>query len=163
MYCLSDYPVRKIVPLPGTHEKEARAILERISKRVGAVVKKHHWTVYKLKEFHPKDGQLLGMNVNQSEILLRLRYGTEFIPYDEVLGTMLHELAHMDIGPHNKAFHGLVESLERDLQTTRPFAPGGRCGGRRQQGTVRDNALRAALRRKHLNQIIPRGYRTPGQ
>lgn len=30
---------------------------------------------------------------------------TSFFSYEHVLGTMLHELTHMEVGPHNKQFY----------------------------------------------------------
>ena len=55
------------------------------------------------------------MNVDCTEIRVRLRYDDEFLEYDDTVGTVLHELAHMEIGPHNAQFYELVESLELEL------------------------------------------------
>lgn len=62
----------------------------------------------------------LGVNWNHgSKICLRLRYPgdkNQFLPYEEVLGTMLHELCHNAIGPHNAAFHELNDTLRDELE-----------------------------------------------
>lgn len=50
---------------------------------------------------------------------MRLRYPgdeNQFLPLDNVVDTMLHELCHMVHGPHNAAFHALWEKL-RDEHT----------------------------------------------
>ena len=63
----------------------------------------------------------LGLNVGGGgggtrEIKLRLRnaYSKDsFLPYTNILGTMLHELCHNHIGPHNESFYGLLEELRK--------------------------------------------------
>jgi hypothetical protein len=60
---------------------------------------------------------LLGLNVNRgAEVKLRLRpdgRDHEFIPYEEVLDTMLHELAHNARGPHDAQFYKLWDELRK--------------------------------------------------
>lgn len=53
------------------------------------------------------------MNRGQ-KILLRLRYPgdrTQFLPIEQVVDTMLHELSHIVHGPHDAKFHALWEQL----------------------------------------------------
>ena len=65
----------------------------------------------------------LGLNVgggegSTREIKLRLRYANSqenFLPYTSILGTMLHELCHNHIGPHNQKFYTLLEELRKVL------------------------------------------------
>lgn len=48
------------------------------------------------------------------EIRVRLRPAradADFLPYESVLGTMLHEVAHNMVGPHNAAFYKLLDEL----------------------------------------------------
>lgn len=56
-----------------------------------------------------------GLNVNRGyKILLRLRYSgdrTQFLPIEQVVDTMLHELAHIVHGPHDGKFHALWDQL----------------------------------------------------
>jgi hypothetical protein len=50
------------------------------------------------------------------EIRLRLRAAGrvgEFLPYESVLGTMLHELAHNIVGPHDTSFYRLLNDLTK--------------------------------------------------
>lgn len=57
----------------------------------------------------------LGLNVNRGwRICLRLRYAedrNQFLPLDQVIDTMLHELCHNVHGPHNSHFHALWDKL----------------------------------------------------
>lgn len=65
----------------------------------------------------PKNPSLLGLNVNHGvHVKLRLRRPNtdwDFYPFDEVLDTMLHELCHNSIGPHNVAFYKLWDDLRK--------------------------------------------------
>lgn len=56
------------------------------------------------------------MNRGQ-KICLRLRYPgdkNQFLPIEQVVDTMLHELSHNVIGPHNAEFHALWDQLRRE-------------------------------------------------
>ena len=65
----------------------------------------------------PKNPRLLGLNVNRGvEVKLRLRRDgrdLDFVPYEEVLDTMLHELAHNARGPHDAQFYKLWDELRK--------------------------------------------------
>lgn len=38
--------------------------------------------------------------------------GTDkFLPYEAIVGTMLHELCHNDVGPHNAQFYKLLDEI----------------------------------------------------
>ncbi len=104
-----------IKSLRGKNKQKSLNMLREIASEIDPICRARGWTVWTLREFHPKNESLLGMNVDCSEVKLRLRYGDEYLSYDEILGTALHELAHMEIGPHNKKFHKLVEELETQL------------------------------------------------
>ncbi|GJP40514.1 hypothetical protein CLOM_g189, partial [Closterium sp. NIES-68] len=57
----------------------------------------------------------LGLNINRGrEIRIRLRPAGKpdsFFPYEHVLGTMLHELTHIERGPHDAKFYKLLDDL----------------------------------------------------
>ncbi|RKP14250.1 WLM domain-containing protein, partial [Piptocephalis cylindrospora] len=95
--------------------ERALALLHRAAEQVRPVMEKRGWKVRRLVEFFPKNGNLLGVNVNHGqEIRLRLRPSrapTTFLPYEDILGTLLHELTHIVHGPHNAAFHALLGVL----------------------------------------------------
>jgi hypothetical protein len=94
-----------------------------------------------------------GLNVNHGEkICLRLRYPgdkNQFLPLEQVVDTMLHELSHNEIGPHNAQFHALWDQLRKEYEglvskgyTGEGFlSDGHKLGGRR---VPRDEARRIA-------------------
>jgi hypothetical protein len=94
-----------------------------------------------------------GLNVNRGEkICLRLRYPgdkNQFLPLEQVVDTMLHELSHNEIGPHNAQFHALWDQLRKEYEglvskgyTGEGFlSDGHKLGGRR---IPRDEARRIA-------------------
>ena len=73
----------------------------------------------------------------------------QFLPLEQVVDTMLHELSHNEIGPHNAAFHALWDQLRKEYEglvskgyTGEGFlSEGHRLGGRR---IPRDEARRIA-------------------
>lgn len=104
------YKVQEITHLKGKpRAAEALELLQRVALQVQPIMRKRQWTVRKLSEFIPKSDNLLGLNVNRgAEVKIRLRPpGQEdsFYSWNHVLGTMLHELCHNKIGPHNAGEH----------------------------------------------------------
>lgn len=41
---------------------------------------------------------------------------SNFFAYEQVLGTLLHELVHIEIGEHNRAFHAMLDTLWREVE-----------------------------------------------
>lgn len=76
-----------------------------------------------LTEFYPKDAKLLGLNVNGGQrVCVRLRAaGSEghFLPYEAILGTLLHELVHIVHGPHKAPFYKLLDEITGESLRTR--------------------------------------------
>lgn len=68
----------------------------------------------------PANPSLLGLNVNRgAEVKIRLRpHGrdSEFFPWEHTLGTMLHELTHNEVGPHNANFYKLLDEITRECE-----------------------------------------------
>lgn len=99
--------------------EEALDILNKVASLVKPIMKKHSFKVGILCEFFPKDGRLLGLNVNHgSKICLRLRSASNdrnFLPMESILGTMLHELTHNKHGPHDQTFYNFLNSLEDEF------------------------------------------------
>jgi len=60
------------------------------------------------------------MNVNQGEkIYIRLRphdHEDAFLPYESLLGTMLHELVHNRFGPHDKKFYRELDEITEECE-----------------------------------------------
>ncbi|KAL4979420.1 WLM domain-containing protein [Aspergillus desertorum] len=120
--------MRGLDPLVGVYqhdrhrprESEALLILRKIASLVKPIMRRRSWRVGTLCEFYPQQRNLLGLNVNGGEkICLRLRYAgdqNQFLPLEQVVDTMLHELCHIVHGPHNQQFHALWNQL-RDEHT----------------------------------------------
>ncbi|KAL8653084.1 MAG: hypothetical protein Q9210_002312 [Variospora velana] len=108
---VSEYQHEKSRP----REAEALQTLRKVASLVKPIMRQRGWRVGVLTEFFPPEQNLLGLNWNRGQkICLRLRYpGDErqFLPLEQVVDTMLHELCHNAHGPHNEAFHNLWNQL----------------------------------------------------
>lgn len=142
---------------------EALQMLKKIASMVKPIMRLRNWRVGVLTEFYPSETGLLGLNVNRGqEICLRLRYPgdeTQFLPLENIVDTMLHELAHIVHGPHDQAFNALWdklrdehEALLRKGYTGEGFlGQGKRLGGRRiPMSEIKRQARAAAERRRDL-------------
>ena len=92
---------------------EALKMLRKIASLVKPIMRKRGWTVQILAEFLPTEQMLLGLNVNRGyRICIRLRYHNNpdlFLPEEQVVDTMLHELCHNVWGDHDSNFHTLCK------------------------------------------------------
>lgn len=142
---------------------EAFEKLKKIASLVKPLMRQRDWRVGTLAEFYPAEHNLLGLNINQGQkICLRLRYpgdDTQFLPIENVVDTMLHELAHNVHGPHDQHFHALWDKLrdEHEALLRKGYAgegflgKGQRLGGQRiPMSEARRQARAAAERRKTL-------------
>ncbi|KAL8738441.1 MAG: hypothetical protein Q9181_000755 [Wetmoreana brouardii] len=102
-------------------EAEALQALRKVASLVKPIMRQRGWRVGILTEFYPPEQNLLGLNWNRGQkICLRLRYpGDErqFLPLEQVVDTMLHELCHNVHGPHNEAFHNLWNQLRDEHES----------------------------------------------
>eukprot|EP01023_Acetabularia_acetabulum_P045179 TRINITY_DN4575_c0_g2_i2.p1 TRINITY_DN4575_c0_g2~~TRINITY_DN4575_c0_g2_i2.p1 ORF type:complete len:281 (+),score=42.24 TRINITY_DN4575_c0_g2_i2:364-1206(+) len=107
--------IKYIQPLKRQKNKdEALEVLKKLACAVKEIMKRYNWSVGLLKEFYPRNTRLLGQNVNRETICIRLRNSYDpdsFLNWENVLKTMLHELVHMRITPHNVAFYKLLDQL----------------------------------------------------
>ncbi|TWU73934.1 hypothetical protein ED733_004429 [Metarhizium rileyi] len=113
--------VGSFVPLATEqHASDALFILKRIASQVKPSMRARGWTVGQLAEFYPSKETLLGRNINRGEtIFLRLRSvedKNQFLPYEDVLDAMLHELAHMVHVSHDQMFQALWDQLRDECQ-----------------------------------------------
>ncbi|KAL8991799.1 MAG: hypothetical protein Q9169_007638 [Polycauliona sp. 2 TL-2023] len=148
---VSEYQHEKTRP----READALQTLRKIASLVKPIMRQRGWRVSILTEFYPPEQNLLGLNWNRGQkICLRLRYpGDErqFLPLEQVVDTMLHELCHNVHGPHNEAFHNLWnqlrdehESLLRKGYTGEGFLSEGRKLGGSTQRIPKHEAQRRA-------------------
>jgi len=98
----------------------AKDLLERLIATTAKVVLNRKWSVKILKEFYPKNSSLLGLNVNAgSSIMIRLREAKDmqvFLPWNSILGTMIHELIHNEIGEHSAEFYTLMDKVYDEVE-----------------------------------------------
>ncbi|KAL0095359.1 WLM-domain-containing protein [Phycomyces blakesleeanus] len=100
-------------------EDQALDILKRVASQVEPILTKRAWKVTHLQEFFPSNPNLLGTNVNRGHTInlrLRLHYDDKlFLDYEDILGTMLHELVHIVRAPHDATFYKMLEELNQEL------------------------------------------------
>ena len=143
--------------------RRALAMLQRVARRAHGIMRRHGWVVDELTELPPPRGraELWGDNLNRGErvrLLLRSNSGrrgaVRWMDEDQVFATFLHELAHMEIGPHDARFYALLETLkdEAALRMASDFIVCGRCvgggAGASRATSPRNAAARAAARRR---------------
>ncbi|ETM51318.1 hypothetical protein, variant [Phytophthora nicotianae] len=150
---------------------QAQHLLERLAVAVLPILTRRRFHVRRLHEFFPKDGALLGMNVNRgAKIYVRLRpkrTPESFYPYEALLETLLHELTHMVHGPHNEAFYKYLDELKHEMEMLMVrglvgeegvrFAAAGtgqRLGGDNISVPIRVAAVLAAKRREQYNSLL---------
>ncbi|KAG0005710.1 hypothetical protein BGZ80_000741 [Entomortierella chlamydospora] len=173
------------------NHEEALRILKKVATMVRPIMKAHGWKITTLAEFYTKG--LLGMNTNNGwKIQLCLRYHSDenrFLPWEEIIGTMLHELAHNIRGPHDEKFYKALNDLNNEYDKVIAseytgegfdssghrlgsknggFGPGGmRLGGATGRETptaaARAAAVLAAEKRRQVNEMmLPAGGRRLG-
>jgi len=116
----SEYGIQDIKELKKLPKNdEALKLLQKLSSYVFPLCKQRKYRVSSLSEFNPTKVGLLGMNVNRKKILIRLRDPhdiNQFYSWDFVLGTLIHELTHMEIGEHSAAFYKLMDELHDEVE-----------------------------------------------
>ncbi|KAH9804177.1 zinc ion binding [Citrus sinensis] len=153
-----------------------RMMLDRIAKQVQPIMRNHKWKVKLLSEMHSKNalGSNLGAGVHIKLQLRKLNRDQESLPFHEVLDTMLHELCHNDIAPHDAKFYKLWEELREECDELRSKGitgvgsfdrPGRVLGGVSPQpplSSLPQTALAAAEKRAHSNSLLPSGPKLLG-
>jgi hypothetical protein len=142
-------------------KEEAKILLERLATATESIMKRRDWKVKKLKEFYPDNPSLLGLNENKGNtIKIRLRDPKNinvFLPWESLLGTMIHELAHNEISDHSAQFYKLLDTLYDEVtsgfsaNSSQVFFEGKSCklGGKSQnKANLKDLIANSALRRQ---------------
>ncbi len=120
----------------GPHRFEAEKLLRSMASEVAPIMVSHAWTVGGLLEMDPRDDQimkkkqqeggcLLGYNENMgARIYVKLRQDDgSFHDRDALMKTLLHELCHNVVGPHNAVFFALYADVRAEhLALTRKAA-----------------------------------------
>lgn len=100
-------------------EAEALQMLRKVASRARSIMRRRGWKVGLLREVYPSDRpDLFGQNWNRGQrISLRLRYFNDerqFLPFDEVVDVMLHELCHIAHDGHDEHFKALLDQLRSE-------------------------------------------------
>ena len=152
--------VHEITPLKKLPKSdEALALLKKLALDTHRILKRHKWRIKTLKEFRPNNPSLLGMNTNRSVVSIRLRCASnqnEFIDYESLLHTMVHEITHMKHSNHSAEFYVLLDTLMVEVMEDqrRPvMGPGVRLAG--DQIGIRDtNASLSALSKEEKRRRV---------
>lgn len=153
-------------------ESEARALLTRAARQAEPLMTKRRWFVPTLAEFSPRSPNLMGINENGGQaIRIRLRPAHDqrrLYHYEHVLGTLLHELAHIARGPHDAVFYKQLDELKAEVSALEargvtgahaaPFDGAGvRLGGQRPLATSdreRSDMRKRWLERERLLNLV---------
>ncbi|KIK70539.1 hypothetical protein GYMLUDRAFT_279618 [Collybiopsis luxurians FD-317 M1] len=168
-----------------THLKDRKSadrallILQRVASLVKPIMRKHSWILPTLAEFFPDNPNLLGLNVNMGQkILLRLRPDhspDSFLPEEDVVQTMLHELTHNVHGPHDEKFYKFLSELQQEYDALQRsgysgegfFSEGHRLGTNVSHNLpplrAREQAVAAAEKRRKISQTLGGSRRLGGQ
>jgi hypothetical protein len=132
--------------------------LQRVAAHVMPILQKRNWHVRTLAEFYPEQKNLLGTNLNRGQkISLRLRQPFDdrsHLEFEDVMGTMLHELAHIVRGPHDEQFYGVLDTLNLEYDALLSSSAGkflelgeGRTLGGKSAAPTAQEIRNAAIRR----------------
>jgi len=180
------YKVGYIITLGYEDDVSAKELLTRAARQVHPILRRRQFTIPLLKEFFPKSRNLLGINIgggggSTREINIRLREASSrstFLPYESILGTLLHEISHNMHGPHKGPLYKLLDELTaecEDLMSRGVSGTGtgfdapssGRVGGRHAGKSLsvqerRVAAVNAAVERARRQALMPAGPRVLG-
>lgn len=95
--------------------QEALAMLHDVARAVASLMTTRGLRITRLAEFYPDTATLLGTNSGRGKVVsLRLRragHCTEFLEVQGVIETVVHELAHNEVGPHDARFYAVMDDL----------------------------------------------------
>ncbi|THH20610.1 hypothetical protein EW146_g814 [Bondarzewia mesenterica] len=176
---MSEVFVQSFEHLKGRPKDErALPLLQKIASLVKPIMRKHSWKLPVLAEFFPESPNLLGLNINHGQkILIRLRPAhapDTFLPEDDILHTMLHELTHNVHGPHDEKFYKFLTDLEEEYDALKRsgYAGEGFHSKGKRLGTglshdlpphlARQRALEAAEKRRKVSSVLSGGGKLGG-
>ncbi|KAJ7530322.1 hypothetical protein O6H91_15G089300 [Diphasiastrum complanatum] len=170
--------VWEIKTLGRDRDAEVRKLLEAVAKQVQPLMRKRKWKVRLLTEFCPSNPSLLGLNIGGGqEIRIRVRrpgWESEFFRFEDLVGTMLHELTHNEHGPHDAKFYKLLDEVTKECEELMAKGISGTGQGFDGQGkrlggsfipslsNQRQLALAAAEKRILSGRLMPAGPRRLG-
>lgn len=146
---------------------QALELLHDIANKVAPIMSFYGFKVGTLCEMYPRNTCLLGLNVNGgSKICIRLRPASNknwFLPLQDLIGTMLHELAHNKCGPHNKAFYKLLDEIKEkyyEVESRGSYKATGYFMESRKLGSTSTFASNNSVRAQRIKRLIKTRYTT---
>lgn len=115
------YTVFKVTTLKLKDQHVVVGLFDQICRQIQPILEKRKWKVGELAEFYPSDPCLLGLNINRgTKIQVRCRKPNDknsFYVFEDIMGTTLHELAHIKVGNHGPEFQKLLDTLWEEVDT----------------------------------------------
>lgn len=102
-----DYSSIKISSLGLAGDREVRRILRHALRDAWPAARKFQWRLHSLCELDPQDDDV-GYTAEDGTLYVKVRdplKGGRFYPYSYILATLLHELSHLSVLGHGKAFY----------------------------------------------------------
>lgn len=105
---VQDSPAAPISTLGLGGDSEARCLLRRALRDAWPAAQRFGWSVAQLCELGPEDGDV-GYSGKDATLYVKVRDPAQgsgrFYPYSFILATLLHELTHLSVLGHGKAFY----------------------------------------------------------
>ncbi|KAG9062014.1 hypothetical protein KI688_006734 [Linnemannia hyalina] len=99
------------------NSEESYKLMTSVVEKVKVIMRRRRWYIDELHELDP-GSKYLGLNVGHTlEIHLKLRTWRGLISHNDLVLTMLHELAHIINSSHNDAFYDLFYRLKAEYET----------------------------------------------
>jgi hypothetical protein len=100
----------------------ALSILNRLVERVKPIMDEHNLSIGTLNEFYDDDDdEHMGWNEGKGEVvMIRLREmadKSKFLPEEEIIDTMLHELTHNRYCDHDGDFESYLQGLRDEYDS----------------------------------------------
>lgn len=110
-----NYKIHEIRVL-NENDRAAKNVLALAAREVEPIMQKRKWNIQTLEEFSLPDRRFVGLYIkSESKIKLRLRSYVDapcMYHYDFIIGSLLHELAHIQYSSHGKRFQALLQNLK---------------------------------------------------
>ncbi|KAH9255240.1 hypothetical protein BASA81_006680 [Batrachochytrium salamandrivorans] len=93
-------------------------LMVRACQAVAPIMRKRGWKVGKVEEFSPPNPTLLGLNINRGQkIQIRLRNAhQQYLDFESILHTLLHELVHIVVSNHSAQFYEMLQALVKEAE-----------------------------------------------
>ncbi len=102
--------------------QKAFDLLSKALECVQGTMRRNNWRIENLAEFLPRGESLLGRNTNAGYLVeIRIRHNAKhpnsFLPFEAIVGTLLHELVHNSIRRHGKQFSRKLAKITEECET----------------------------------------------